>query len=84
MVVVVAAIVVAVAAVAGKAPTLASFFQTSFFPDTTQTNFVNFTVFANPIFLQLLADVKALVGIAGKTASKIIAIDVFSGRETIS
>ena len=84
VVVVVVVAVAAVAAVAGKAPAFVSFFQTSFFPDTTQTNFVNFTVFANPTFLQLLADVKALVGIAGKTASKTIAIDVFSGRETIS
>jgi len=84
LVVLVVVVVAVVAAVAGKAPTFVAFFQTSFFPDATQTYFVNFTVFAKPIFLQLLAVVNALVGIAGKTASKTIAIDVFSGRETIS
>ena len=84
VVVVAAAIVVAVAAEAGKAPAFVSFFQTSFFPDTTQTNFVNFTVFVKPIFLQLLADVNALVGNAGKIAKKTIAIEIFSGRETMS
>jgi hypothetical protein len=83
VVVVVVVVVVAIVAVAGKAPESVAFFQTSFFPDATQTYFVNFTVFAKPIFLQLLADVKALVGIAGKTASKTIAIEIFSGRETM-
>ncbi len=38
---------------------------------------------AKLIFLQLLAAVNALVGIAGRTASKATAIDIFSGREKI-
>ena len=84
VVVVVVVVVAVVNTVAGKAPEPATFVQTSFLPDAAQTYFVNFTVFAKPIFLQLLADVNALVGIAGRTASKTIAINVLSGRETIS
>ena len=84
VVVVVVAIVAVVNTVAGKATEVVTFFQTSFFPDAAQTYFVNFTVFAKPIFLQLLAAVNALVGIAGRTASKTTAIDVLSGREMIS
>jgi len=83
VVVVVAVVVAVVVVVAGKAPESASFFQTSFFPDMAQTYFVNVTVFVKPIFLQLLADVNALVGNAGKIATKTIAIEIFSGRETM-
>ena len=83
-VVVVVVVVAVVNTVAGKATEVVTFFQTSFFPDAAQTYFVNFTVFAKPIFLQLLAAVNALVGIAGRTASKTTAIDVLSGREMIS
>ena len=82
-VVVVVVVVAVVNTVAGKAPESATFFQTSFLPDAAQTYFVKCPVFAQPIFLQLLAAVNALVGIAGRTASKTIAIDVLSGREMI-
>jgi hypothetical protein len=67
----------------GKPTEPATFFQTSFLADLAQTYFVDFTVFVKLIFLQLLATADALAGIVGRTASKTIAIEVFSGRETI-
>jgi hypothetical protein len=81
--VVVVTVVVEVVVAAGKATEPATFFQTSFFADLAQTYFVDFTVFVKLIFLQLLAAVNALVGIAGRTASKATAIDIFSEREKI-